>query len=204
MATPPSNPPAPFYTINDVRTRLQSHFLNTDPSLHPSRWDDLWKTQDFLPWDRGTWNPALADVLTTQTALLGTPITVDDTTDVKRRKRALVPGCGKGYDVLLLASFGYDSYGVEASENAVRACEKYAVDAADAYSARDTEGGSGSVKFLYGNFFGDEWVEGVDGGLGDGFDIIYDYTVSSGTPIRVRERMEQCDGWLCADLLYLL
>ncbi|KAF2502688.1 S-adenosyl-L-methionine-dependent methyltransferase [Lophium mytilinum] len=187
MSSDPQPPaPAPFYTVNEVRTRLQSHFLDADPSQHPSRWDDLWKSQDFLPWDRGTWNPALADVLSEQTALLGTPTILDEATGVKRRKRALVPGCGKGYDVLLLASFGYDSYGVEASANAVRACEKYAADAADAYPARDTEVGSGSVKFLFGDFFKDEWVEGVDGGLGDGFDVIYDYTFLCALPPSLR------------------
>jgi len=185
-ASDPTVPNPPF-SINDaVRTRLQEHFLPFVQSLHPSRWDDLWKTQDFLPWDRGTYNPALADVLTQRSDLLGAPTVIDDSTGVKRRKRALVPGCGKGYDVLLLASFGYDSYGVEASANAVRACEKYAEEAAEGYMARDPEVGSGSVKFLYGDFFKDGWVGEVDGGLGEGFDVIYDYTFLCALPPTLR------------------
>ena len=152
-------------------------FLNSDASTHPSRWDDLWKTGDFLPWDRGTPNPALVDTLEQRTELLGPAITTDSATGLKRRKRALVPGCGKGYDVLLLASFGYDAYGVEASANAVKACEKHAAEQADKYPARNTEVGSGSVKFVFGDFFKDEWIAGVDGGLMEGFDLIYDYTV---------------------------
>jgi len=178
--------PTPFYTIDDVRIRLRDHFVNADPSTHPSRWDDLWNTQEFLPWDRGTFNPALADVLASQTSLLGPPTTVDETTGVKRRKRALVPGCGKGYDVLLLASFGYDSYGVEASANAVAACEKYAEEAAEQYMARDMDVGSGSVKFVYGDFFKDDWVGEVDGGLGQGFDVVYDYTFLCALPPSLR------------------
>jgi SAM-dependent methyltransferase len=177
VPTAPTAPQSPIFTNDAVRTRLQEHFAHSDPSVHPSRWDDLWKTQDFLPWDRGTYSPALADVLTQRRDLLGDPTVIDDSTGVKRRKRALVPGCGKGYDVLLLASFGYDSYGVEASAYAVKACEKYAEEAVEGYMARDPAVGSGSVKFLYGDFFKDEWVGEVDGGLGEGFDVIYDYTV---------------------------
>src|SRR4051812_44576621 len=100
------------------RERLRQHFLQSPLAQHPSRWDDLWKAGDFLPWDRGFPNPALEDILTQRQDLLGASTLVDLATDAKRRKRALVPGCGKGYDVLLFASFGYDTYGVEYSETA--------------------------------------------------------------------------------------
>jgi len=172
FSTTPGVPPT-----DEARERLRQHFLNSDASTHPSRWDDLWKTGDFLPWDRGTPNPALVDTLEQRTELLGPAITTDSATGPKRRKRALVPGCGKGYDVLLLASFGYDAYGVEASANAVKMCEKHAAEQADKYPARNTEVGSGSVKFVLGDFFKDKWIAGVDGGLREGFDLVYDYTV---------------------------
>jgi len=179
-----TTPGVPF--TDEARERLRQHFLNSDPSTHPSRWDDLWKTGDFLPWDRGTPNPALVDTLEQRTELLGPVIITDSTTGLKRRKRALVPGCGKGYDVLLLASFGYDAYGVEASANAVKACEKYAAEQADKYPARNTEVGSGSVKFVFGDFFKDEWIAGVDGGLKEGFDLVYDYTFLCALPPTLR------------------
>lgn len=179
MTTSSTTPTVPV--PNEARERLRQHFLNSDPCTHPSRWDDLWKTGDFLPWDRGAPNPALVDTLTQRPELLGpattTSTTGDATTGPRQRKRALVPGCGKGYDVLLLASLGYDAYGVEASANAVKACEKHAAEQAERYPARDTEVGSGGVKFVLGDFFKDEWLAGVDGGLGEGFDLIYDYTV---------------------------
>ncbi|OCL08883.1 putative thiol methyltransferase [Glonium stellatum] len=184
MTTSSTTPTVPV--PNEARERLRQHFLNSDPCTHPSRWDDLWKTGDFLPWDRGAPNPALVDTLTQRPELLGpattTSTTGDATTGPRQRKRALVPGCGKGYDVLLLASLGYDAYGVEASANAVKACEKHAAEQAERYPARDTEVGSGGVKFVLGDFFKDEWLAGVDGGLGEGFDLIYDYTFLCALP----------------------
>lgn len=182
MSTFSTTPGVP--STDEARERLRQHFLNGDPSTHPSRWDDLWKTGDFLPWDRGTPNPALVDTLEQRTELLGPAITTDPATGLKRRKRALVPGCGKGYDVLLLASFGYDAYGVEASANAVKACEKHAAEQADKYPARNTE--VGSVKFVFGDFFKDEWIAGVNGELREGFDLVYDYTFLCALPPTLR------------------
>lgn len=199
MSTFSTTPGVP--STDEARERLRQHFLNGDPSTHPSRWDDLWKTGDFLPWDRGTPNPALVDTLEQRTELLEPAITTDPATGLKRRKRALVPGCGKGYDVLLLASFGYDAYGVEASANAVKACEKHAAEQADKYPARNTEVGSGSVKFVFGDFFKDEWIAGVNGELREGFDLVYDYTVgylcAINRPWRVCKEARETDGFIC-------
>lgn len=38
--------------------------------------------------------------------------------------KALVPGCGKGYDVLLLSAFGYDATGLEISSKALEEARK--------------------------------------------------------------------------------
>jgi len=155
------------------RERLRQHFLERND---PNRWDDLWSKGDFLPWDRGTPNPALIDVLSTRKDLLGSPMTTD--ADGKsRRKRALVPGCGKGYDVFLFAAFGYDAFGLEGSKNALKACEEFRAEAEskDEYRVRDKSIGRGEIKFLHGDFFGQDWEN--DAGAG-GFDVIYDYTVS--------------------------
>ena len=91
--------------LQQDRARLMAHFAG-DASKHKNNWSDLWDQGDFLPWDRGMPNPALSDTLTDQRDLLGTCFVEDGFG--KRRKRALVPGCGKGYDVLLLASLGYE------------------------------------------------------------------------------------------------
>lgn len=123
------------------RERLRDHFLTENT---PSRWDDLWSTGTWLPWDRGTPNPALIDVLSTKTEYLGSPL-VQDGNGKSRRKKALVPGCGKGYDVFLFAAFGYDAYGLEGSPNAIKACEGFRSEAEgkEEYKIRDEKAGRG-------------------------------------------------------------
>lgn len=161
------------------RERLRDHFSSENT---PSRWDDLWSTGTFLPWDRGTPNPALIDVLSTKQEYLGTPIIEED--GKQRRKKALVPGCGKGYDVFLFAAFGYDAYGLEGSPSALKACEAFKKEAEgkEEYKIRDEKAGRGSVNLVLGDFFSKEWEKetGSEGNV-DGevkFDVIYDYTVS--------------------------
>jgi hypothetical protein len=153
----------------DARERLRQHFLGNNS---PARWDDLWKEGSFLPWDRGTPNPALIDVLSTRKDLLGETVIISKDGE-RRRKKALVPGCGKGYDVFLLGSFGYDAYGLEGSKHAIDACESFREEAGtrEEYRVRDKENGNGEVKFLHGDFFKFD-------GEGGGFDVVYDYTVS--------------------------
>jgi SAM-dependent methyltransferase len=155
----------------DPRERLRQHFLETNS---PQKWDELWK-EGFLPWDRGTPNPALIDVLETKKDILGDSMVVDKG-GKKRRKKALVPGCGKGYDVYLFAAFGYDAYGLDGSKHALEACEAFRgeADTKEEYKVRNEESGKGEVKFLYGDFFSHDWEKEAGGA---GFDVIYDYTV---------------------------
>ncbi|KAK5020050.1 hypothetical protein LTR60_000885 [Cryomyces antarcticus] len=179
MSSTASNPPT------DARERLRQHFLDHPHSAHTTRWDDLWAAGDFLPWDRGGPNPALVDILRDRQDLVGTPTLASS----GRRKRALVPGCGKGYDVLLLASWGYDAYGVESSRNAVKACEEYAARSGGDYPVVDKEVGKGKAKFLFGDFFEDGWFEGVEKEDGEDtpvFELIYDYTFLSALPPDLR------------------
>lgn len=155
----------------DAREQLRQHF-NVEYVHHNDCWDKLWKKGDFLPWDRGEPNPALIDTLTDRRDLVGRPVASKQ----GRRKRALVPGCGKGYDVLVLASFGYDAYGLDVSASAVKASEEFAEKEFANYTEVGSEYGCGAYKFLYGDFFKDDWVK--QGGFDGGFDLIYDYTVS--------------------------
>jgi methyl halide transferase len=169
----------PFFTMSsDIanqtdRERLRNHFAVENT---PNRWDDLWSTGTWLPWDRGTPNPALIDVLTTKSELLGSALVTDENGKT-RRKRALVPGCGKGYDIFLFAAFGYDAYGLEGSKHAVEACERFRGEAEEKeeYKIRNEEAGRGEVKFVLGDFFSKEWEK--ESGE-EQFDVIYDYTVS--------------------------
>lgn len=168
-------------SIEEVRARLLAHFPN-ETSDKPDRWAVLWDKGDFLPWDAGAPNPALVDVLTDRKDLIGTCFKVKGTLAEekeeggrKERKKALVPGCGRGYDVILLASFGYDAYGLEVSDKAVELCLQEQQTNGDKYPVNDESVGSGTVTFLKGDFFHDEWTKKIPGG--GKFDLIYDYTV---------------------------
>jgi SAM-dependent methyltransferase len=153
----------------DIRDRLLAHFSVPADDFN-SRWSSLWDTGDFLPWDQGAPSPALSDILQGRKDLFGDSVFVDG-----RRKRALVAGCGRGYDVLLLASFGYDAYGLDISEAAVKKCEGFASEHAAEYPAKDAGVGAGKVKFISGDFFTGDWEGTVEGGAT--FELIYDYTV---------------------------
>ncbi|KAI9699645.1 MAG: hypothetical protein M1836_002679 [Candelina mexicana] len=173
---------SPFQST-DARARLRSHF-DINPSDHNERWSELWDAGTFLPWDRGTPNPALTDTLSQRHDLLGDSSIADPHSGVKRRKRALVPGCGKGYDVLLLASFGYDAYGLEVSASAVKMAEEVAKEKEKDYEVRDEGVGRGAVRYIVGDFFRDEWLRELD--IGANFELIYDYTFLCALPLRMR------------------
>ena len=92
----------------------------------------------------------------------------------KHRRTVLVPGCGRGYDVTLFASFGFDAYGLDISESAVNLCREEQEGNADKYPVQDQSVGAGKAEFLVGDFFSDAWNREIGIGV---FDVIYDYTV---------------------------
>lgn len=161
--------------VDDVRARMLQHFAN-GTSDQPDLWSQLWDKEEFLPWDRGMPNPALEDVLSDRQDLIGSCFKLGPDGETQRKK-ALVPGCGRGYDVLLLASFGYDAYGLEVSEKVVELCVQEQKKNRQKYPAKDESAGSGSATFIQGDFFGDEWAGNIQGEAK--FDLIYDYTVQS-------------------------
>ena len=96
--------------------------------------------------------------------------------------------------MVLLAAWGYDCWGVEYSEHAVRAAEEFiggvereveGGGGREEYKTKDEKIGRGVQKCLYGDFFKDEWGKDIPGGIGEGFDLIYDCTVRppSNSPI---------------------
>ncbi|KAL2073648.1 hypothetical protein VTL71DRAFT_10974 [Oculimacula yallundae] len=158
----------------DARARLLSHFNAARGSAeHGSKWNDLW-TEGFLPWDKGFPNPALSDLLSQRQDLLPSSTSQQEP---KKRKKALVPGCGKGYDVLLLSAFGYDAYGLEISSKALeeaRKVEREMGGKGDYVTRERVE--RGDVKWVVGDFFEEGGI------LGEKFDLIYDYTFLSALP----------------------
>lgn len=122
---------------------------------------------------RGTPNPALSDLLSGEDGYSMGDYHVEG--GKKRRRTVLVPGCGRGYDVTLFASFGFDAYGLDISESAVNMCREEQERNAHKYPVQDRSVGAGKVEFLVGDFFSDAWNRHI--GIG-AFDVIYDYTVS--------------------------
>ncbi|KAL4999659.1 thiol methyltransferase [Aspergillus recurvatus] len=171
--------------IENVQKTLDRHIETGNTH---TGWEELWAQGGniVLPWDKRTPNPSLEEVLTTRRAIIGGPLSTGggDPNPPKRRK-ALVPGCGRGVDVLLLASFGYDAYGLEYSKSAIEECKKEEQDADQKYPVRDASIGRGQVTWIQGDFFANDWVEAL-GIEGNQFDFIYDYTFFCALPRSLR------------------
>lgn len=140
-----------------------------------------------MPWDRGLPSPALVDLLSSigasepPTNSNGTaPSSIREVIKQPQRSSiALVPGCGKGYDVKLLAEHGFNSYGVDIADRAIElARDWYAEDKLE----KEGEDGKGKVGFAVGDFFKEDWVKnqilGGEGEVEGSVGLIYDYTVS--------------------------
>lgn len=155
-----------------MTSRLASEFENRTPDDHGEGWSKLWN-EGYVPWDRGQASPALVDLLEGKADMLN-GFNADGS-----RKKALVPGCGRGYDVILLALHGYDAYGLDLAPKAVEEAKQLA--AKDLSNPppeyfggkyNKPSGGIGSVTFIEGDFFTNTW-QGV---AASQFDLIYDYT----------------------------
>ncbi|KAL4959265.1 S-adenosyl-L-methionine-dependent methyltransferase [Aspergillus stella-maris] len=185
--------------------RLISHFEAHLTPSHGKAWSDLWDLGESDLWDRGIPSPALLDLIVSRQDMFS-PWRVTNAVGVNVpamvRKRALVPGCGRGYDVVALALHGFDAYGLEISSTAVSEARSYAeeqVKAPSAYNYAGTEYGleaqsalvagssGGKARFVQGDFFEETWLEATHEGMGSGtgrddignsgkFDLIYDYT----------------------------
>ncbi|EXJ70717.1 uncharacterized protein A1O5_05707 [Cladophialophora psammophila CBS 110553] len=161
-------------------------------------WSELWDTDQSDLWDRGKPSPALVDFVEQKLdqSLL------QRTGDGQRRLKALVPGCGRGYDVVMLALHGFDAYGLEVSTTAVSAANVYAEaelsrhhypsaeDALDQGHRRQpsVSHSHGTVKFVQGDFFKSDWTSSClrEGEIFQGFDLIYDYTFLCAIPPPLR------------------
>jgi methyl halide transferase len=131
------------------RQKLQSIVSPDDPCS----WDIAWK-QNVTPWDHGNTQPPLKQILQEL------PITGSNTGSVPGSApgRALVPGCGAGYDAIHIASVtGYHTIGLDISQTAL--------DKANSLVPPEL---SSNISFKSGDFFSLK----VD----ERFDLIYDYT----------------------------
>ncbi|KAM3425090.1 hypothetical protein BST61_g7056 [Cercospora zeina] len=169
-----------------ARQKLRDTFANRPLDDQLTGWDELWK-QQVTPWDRAGPSHALADAVTGHPDILGPPVKSDSG---RRRRRALVPGCGRGYDVLLLAALGYDAYGVDGSSAAIDAARRLQMEAGGSasYRALETESGRGRETFVRNDFFKDDFLEATGGGS---FDLIFDYTFLCALPPPLRPSWAQ-------------
>ncbi|KAI8256365.1 putative thiol methyltransferase 2 [Colletotrichum sp. SAR 10_98] len=163
-----------------MSSKLSDAFSNAPLSTHGPKWSAFWE-EKFTPWDRGGPSLALQDVLTTRPDLVPPP-----PPGAPSKPTALVPGCGKGHDALLLASLGYDVLGLDFSATAIsQAVENEKAGASDASSARQPNGvGPGTVTWLSGDFFSDAWLE--EWGREKTFDLVFDYTFLCALPPSAR------------------
>lgn len=162
-----------------VHSKLQETFDNRPAAQHIGGWDELWK-QSVTPWDRAGPSQALKDAVTLKKDAIGVRNQATG-----QRARALVPGCGRGYDVLSLASLGFDTYGVDGSESAIEAAEKLREESgsSDTYRVVDERTGRGKADFIVGDFFKDDFLTATKGG---DFDLIFDYTFLCALPQELR------------------
>lgn len=181
-----------FVTADDIlkpsepRERFRKHFLSvyvppsthlharsTDIFLfhspieeHGRQWSSLWDEGNFLPWDKLCASPALEDLMKASATL---PIF-----QAHKAKRALVPGCGRGYDAWLFAQHGYETVGVEISGSAVREANNWVKQ----QKKNVTPATTAECEFILADFFVDEWLKVLGIPPKGGFELVYDYAVS--------------------------
>ncbi|KAF2083479.1 thiopurine S-methyltransferase family protein [Saccharata proteae CBS 121410] len=147
-----------------ARTRFETHFKSAPVEDYDKQWDALWQ-DDFLPWDKMCASPALVDLMNDKEkrkAFAG-----------HEEKRALVPGCGRGYDVHVFAQHGYDTVGVEISEAAAQQAKKWI---AGQVAEEEKEGNKiGKMEIVLGDFFSDEWLQSLHLPTRGAFELVYDY-----------------------------
>jgi SAM-dependent methyltransferase len=183
---------------NNIAATLAAKFQDQPLSSHPTHWDSLWRSQT-TPWDRGGSSVALQDAIAEHPALFdrSPAAAASDPPRPPRRKRALVPGCGRGYDVLLLASLGYDAYGLDSSGTAIAAAKRHAAENPLPSPSSAEEGTTpGAAEFLEGDFWSDAWLARTATGLPPSskeegqdpraFDLIFDYTFLCALPPSAR------------------
>lgn len=125
-------------------------------------WEEHWALGD-TPWDAGRASPSLEKYVSEHPAPPGA--------------RALVPGCGGGYDVLSLARAGYESIGVDIAHGAQKR-----------FSALRAENGLSETQasLVVGDFF----TLSADN-LGGPFDLISDYTFYCAIDLAQRDAWRQ-------------
>ncbi|KAF8302610.1 S-adenosyl-L-methionine-dependent methyltransferase [Clavulina sp. PMI_390] len=151
-----------FLRAQEIMAQHDGGRDTTDVSkaINTEGWEQTWK-EGATPW---TWRRINApiDMILSQN-IDGFP----------RSGKALVPGCGKGDDVVLFAKAGYEALGIDASATAIKLAEEW-------LATLPKEDITGSTAVKNENYF--TWAPA------EGFDIIYDYTFFVAIPPVIREQ----------------
>ncbi|KAF2128535.1 thiol methyltransferas-like protein [Dothidotthia symphoricarpi CBS 119687] len=156
------------------RTRLVSHFVDFRTREEQSAgWTSLWESNESNLWDRGQPSPAFVDFLDTHA--YGKSLV-----NGGHQLKALVPGCGRGHDVAMLALHGFESYGLEVSPTAVETANEHvkfqlAKPAPHNFGETVNRPTPANARVILGDFFQQDWKGELGADFG-GFDLIYDYT----------------------------
>jgi len=174
--------------------QLSQIFGSVPVSEHPKQWDSCYR-ESFHPWDRAGPSLALADLLIQRSDLIPPsqqPVDSVPAGGVVKKKTALVPGCGLGHDVLLLASFGYDVTGLDVSETAIEQARRQQKTAEEQGQYPTKEGVvRGSITWLNADFFSEDWSANAGADGSGKFDLVYDYTFLCALPLDLRPRWAQ-------------
>jgi SAM-dependent methyltransferase len=124
---------APFKMATNLTTPTELEAVDESTRQGASAtWDVLWKegVARGTRFDTAGSSPALVDLLKQG----GLP-----------QGKALVPGCGRGYDAIAFAAFGYHAVGMDLSDTAVKEAQLVAAERQDEVT--------GTLEFSVGNFF---------------------------------------------------
>ncbi|KAA8497853.1 putative thiol methyltransferase 2 [Porphyridium purpureum] len=132
----------------------------------PSFWESKWETSS-TPWDCGAAHPYLKRFLETgeygrlRQQIAESGVSTDESAPPLKPRSALIPGCGSGYDAVLVGAFANQVTAVDLSGIAVKRMENLA-----------READLTNVKGVVANFFvTQDWMS-----QGAPFDFIFDDT----------------------------
>lgn len=196
--------------MSEPPSKLVESFSSRPLADHRNTWDALY-AESFHPWDRAGPSLALSDLLAQRSDLIPSPASSFFTSSsARRRPAALVPGCGLGHDVLLLAARGYDVWGVDGSEKAIEGARKREEEARKREEKGELEEvlqvqgemgtERGTVHWLVADYFKEGWEKGLGAEGSGAFDLIFDYTFLCALPPSARPLWSLRTAFLLAHL----
>ncbi|KAG8960723.1 hypothetical protein FRC03_006226 [Tulasnella sp. 419] len=141
-------------------------------------WDVLWE-KSVTPWDLGDGEPqpGLKEFMQSSR---GKDITASllNAATAEKPARALVPGCGRGYDAAYLASLGFKTWGSDLSPTAIEQANLWAQSLPMLSDPNHKL--AGNLSYHVQDFFKFDVPD-------DGFSLVYDYTFFCAIPPELRE-----------------